>query len=497
MKKFDWHGNLFKSLSFPTLILAPDMTIVAANKRFLKKHSQSKKKIMGKKCHNILYQSEEPCQESSCPFIHVLNYKEGTAGLRKTTGPDGAEVYEDRVFSPILDNNGDVGYVMVSFRDVTKTKLLEIESKKTNEFLENIIASSTSAILVADMKGVILRMNESARKLFGYTDKVAAGTSIAEYLYTPGGARSIMKKLRSPDYGGVGKLYTTEMTIINSSGEEIPVEMTASIIYQDVKEVATMGVYTDMRQKIEIDKKLKEAEQIKLEQSNKMASLGQLAAGVAHEINNPLSGILIDASLILEELDEDSPIKSDIQNIIIDTHRCKDIVKNLLAYSRQTEMKRELFNTNDVIEQTLSFLGHHALLQNITINKEFSTSMLMCEGDKNQLVQVFTNIIINAAHAITGKGNITILTSRDKPKGKIYIEFSDTGCGIPKDALPKIFDHFFTTKEEGKGTGLGLGTVKSIIEKHGGNIKVKYTCPQGTTFLIELPLFKVTENTPI
>jgi len=123
--------------------------------------------------------------------------------------------------------------------------------------------------------------------------------------------------------------------------------------------------------------------------------------------------------------------------------------------------------------------------------------MLMCEGDKNQLVQVFTNIIINAAHAITGKGNITILTSRDKPKGKIYIEFSDTGCGIPKDALPKIFDHFFTTKEEGKGTGLGLGTVKSIIEKHGGNIKVKYTCPQGTTFLIELPLFKVTENTPI
>jgi signal transduction histidine kinase len=430
-------------------------------KRFLKKHSQSKEKIIGKKCHNILYQSEEPCQESSCPFIHVLNNKEGTTGLRKTTGPDGAEAYEDRVFSPILNNNGDVGYVMASFRDVTKTKLLEIESQKTSEFLENIIASSASAILVADMKGVILRMNESARKLFGYTDKVAVGTSIAEYLYTPGGARSIMKKLRSPDYGGVGKLHTT------------------------------------LRQKIEIEKKLKEAEQIKLEQSNKMASLGQLAAGVAHEINNPLSGILIDASLILEELDEDSTIKNDMQNIIIDTHRCKDIVKNLLAYSRQTEMKRELFNTNDVIEQTLSFLGHHALLQNITINKEFSTSMLMCEGDKNQLVQVFTNIIINAAHAITGKGDITIRTSRDKPKGKIYIEFSDTGCGIPEVVLPRIFDHFFTTKEEGKGTGLGLGTVKSIIEKHRGKIRVKKTNPEGTTFLIELPLFKVTENTPL
>jgi PAS domain S-box-containing protein len=497
MEKFDWQDNLFESLSFPTLILTPDMTIFAANRRFLTKYSYIDKKIIGRKCYQILYQSEGPCQESSCPLKHVLANKEGTYVLTKTTGPDGAEVYEDRVCSPILNSNGEVGYIMVSFRDVTKTKLLEIESQKTSEFLENIIASSASAILVADMKGVILRMNESARKLFGYTDRVAVGTSIAEYLYTPGGAKSVMKKLRSTDYGGVGKLYTTEMTIITSSGEEIPVEMTASIIYQDGKEVATMGIYNDLRPKIETEKKLKEAERIKLEQSNKMASLGQLAAGVAHEINNPLSGILIDASLILEELDEDNPIRKDIQNIIIDTHRCKDIVKNLLAYSRQTEMKRELFNISDVIEQTFDLLAHHALLQNITINKEFSSSMLMCEGDKNQLVQVFTNIIINAAHAITGKGDITIRTSRDKPKGKIYIEFSDTGCGISKEALPKIFDHFFTTKEEGKGTGLGLGTVQSIIEKHGGKIKVKETSPEGTTFLIELPLFKVAEDTLI
>ena len=497
MKKFDWHDNLFESLSFPTLILAPDMTIVAANKRFLRKHSQSKKKIIGKKCHNILYQSEEPCPESSCPFLSVLHTKKVTSSIKKITGDDGTEVYDERVCSPVLNKKGDVDYIMGSLRDITKTKLLEIESKKTSEFLENIIASSASAILVADMKGVILRMNESARKLFGYTDKVAVGTSIAEYLYTPGGARSVMKKLRSPDHGGVGKLHTTEMTIITSSGKEIPVEMTASIIYQDGKEVATMGVYQDLRQKIEIEKKLKEAEQIKLEQSNKMASLGQLAAGVAHEINNPLSGILIDASLIFEELDEESPIKSDIQNIISDTHRCKDIVKNLLAYSRQTELKEEILNINDVIGQTFDLLGHHALLQNITIHKEFYQSMLMCKCDKNKLIQVFTNIIINAAHAITGKGDITIYTSRNKPKGKIYIEFRDTGCGIPKAALPKIFNHFFTTKEEGKGTGLGLGTVKSIIQKHKGKIKVMETSPEGTTFLIELPLFKVTANTPI
>jgi len=497
MKNLDWRERLFESLTFPTLIITVDGTIVEPNKRFLKRFSYSKKELRGKKCYQILYQSDQPCREPSCPLSRILTNEKGASSLRKTTGPDGAEIYEDRVCSPIFDDNGDVSSIMVSVRDVTRTELLELELQKTNEFLENIIASSVAAIIVADMKGVILRMNESARKLFGYTDKVAVGKSIAEYLYTPGGARSVMKKLRSPDYGGVGKLYTTEMTIINSSGEEIPVEMTASIIYQDGKEVATMGIYNDLRPKIETERKLKEAERIKLMQSDKLASLGQLAAGVAHEINNPLSGILIDASLILEELDENSPIRKDLQNIVGDTNRCKDIVKNLLAYSRQTEFKAEIFNINDVIEQTFSLLGEHALLQNITIDKVFSSSMVMCKGDGNQLVQVFTNLIINAAHAMDGKGKLTIRTIKDKPKGEIYIEVSDTGCGISEEVLPKIFDHFFTTKEEGKGTGLGLGAVKGIIEKHGGTIKVKYTCPEGTTFLIVLALVKVTEDSPM
>jgi two-component system NtrC family sensor kinase len=147
-----------------------------------------------------------------------------------------------------------------------------------------------------------------------------------------------------------------------------------------------------------------------------------------------------------------------------------------------------------VIEQAFSFLREHALLQNITINKEFSSSMLMCEGDNNQLIQVFTNLIINATQAMNGKGNITVRATKDKPKGRIYIEISDTGCGIPEEDVPKIFDPFFTTKEEGKGTGLGLSTVHGIIEKHGGTIKVKETSSEGTTFLIELPLVKVTED---
>ena len=495
MENFDWRNKLFDSLSFPTLILSLNREIVAANTKFLEKYKYNKEQILGKKCYNILYGREKPCQAASCPLLEVIRIKKGTSSINKTKSDDGEDLYEDRVCSPVFNDKGDVGYVLTSIRDITKVKHLEMESRRSRDFVEKIIERSVSAIIVADMKGVILFMNESARKLFGYTTRVAVGKSIAKYLYTPGGARSIMKKLRSREYGGVGKLYTTNMTIITASGRSVPVEMNASIIYENGKEIATMGIYNDLRPKIKIEKKLREAERIKLAQSNKMASLGQLAAGVAHEINNPLSGILIDASLIMEELEDDNPLKEDMRNIIEDTNRCKDIVKNLLAYSRQVEIKEETLDINSVIEQTFSLLQNHALLRNITIKKEFSEGMLMFKGDKNQLIQVFTNLIINSAQAIKDAGVITMKTDRDKPKGKIYIEISDTGCGIPENILPKIFDLFFTTKEEGKGTGLGLGTVQGIIEKHGGKIKVKETSPQGTTFQITLPLFTVSSNT--
>ncbi|MBE9523051.1 MAG: PAS domain S-box protein, partial [Proteobacteria bacterium] len=266
-----------ESLPFPIVILKPDRTAISANSVFFRKYRLKKKNVTNRKCHQVFFHSDDPCPESECPLNILLSEKKPVSKIKKTLRSDGSDFYGDLIYSPLLNDDGKVDYIVATIKDITQSRLMEADLKKTKEFLEGIIESSVNAIVVADMKGVILLMNESARRLFGYPDKVDVGKSIAEYHYTPGGARSVMKKLRSPDYGGEGKLHTTEMKVINSSGEEIPVEMTASIIYEDGKEVASMAIFQDLRPKIEEEKKLGET-RMQLVQSDKLASIGRLAA---------------------------------------------------------------------------------------------------------------------------------------------------------------------------------------------------------------------------
>ncbi len=495
MDEKDWRIRIFDSLSFPTLILNDNKTIESANKVFYRKFGKEKR-IVGKKCHELFYNSDKPCPPEECPFPKVLADKRGHSILKKVRGPDGREIWEDRVFSPILDDDGEVMYVMESVRDVTRVKTLEKRLTGMQEFLERVVQSSASAILAADRSGRILVMNRAAEELFGYTMEEALKGLTIEQLYPPGQAQKIMKMLREEKPGGRGKLPSTKITIINKQGEEIPVEMTAAIIYSQGEEVATTGIYNDLREKLEIERRLKQA-QAQLAQSEKMASLGQLAAGVAHEINNPLGGILLYANLALEELGADHPVAEDLRYIVEDANRCKEIVKSLLAYSRQTNPTKEIVQINDLVENSLTLIRDQTLFRNIKVVKELSGDMMLVHVDRNQITQVIINLVMNALAAMDGKGTLTFRTYRDKPARKVYLEVSDTGCGIAEENLPKIFDPFFTTKEPGKGTGLGLSTSYGIIKENGGDISVKETGPEGTTFLVELPLYVPSEDTEL
>jgi two-component system, NtrC family, sensor kinase len=328
-------------------------------------------------------------------------------------------------------------------------------------------------------------MNKAAEELFGYSVEDANLINIEDF-YPPGVAREIMRKLRDENIGEKGKLPSTQVNIITKYGEEVPVEMTAAIIYEGGRETATAAIFNDLREKQSVQKKLEEAES-QLFQSQKLASLGRLAAGVAHEINNPLTSILMYGNLMKEKLPPEHPLAGNLNYILEDAERCKEIVKNLLAYSRQARPSKDVFYLNNLVGESLRLIRDQKLFMNVKVVKELDECQILINADKNQLCQVLINLIINAFDAMEGSGTLTLKTYRDRKAGKAYIEVTDTGGGIPQENLSKVFDPFFTTKDVGKGTGLGLSMAYGIMEENHGRITIKETGPKGTTILLELP----------
>lgn len=244
---------------------------------------------------------------------------------------------------------------------------------------------------------------------------------------------------------------------------------------------------------IHIRKKL-EKTRLQLIQSEKMASLGKLSAGVAHQLNNPLGGIMLYTKLMLEEYELQDNAREDLYRILNDAQRCREIVKELLAFARQTRQHMQPLNINKAIDQALLPIENQSLFQNIAFKKKMSTFLPLVMADTQQLGHVFMNIIINAAQAMEGQGTITIATRESAARDRVIIEIADTGPGIPPEVLEHIFEPFFTTKQEGQGTGLGLSVVYGIVENHGGTISARSIPGRGTTFTIELPITHATER---
>jgi two-component system NtrC family sensor kinase len=221
-------------------------------------------------------------------------------------------------------------------------------------------------------------------------------------------------------------------------------------------------------------------------QSDKVASLGKLAAGVAHEINSPLTGVLTYSSLLLKAKKEGDPDREDLEVIVNETNRCKKIVKGLLDYARQTAPQKTLCDANEVVDKSIDLISHQATLQSVRIDRKFKPDLPKIMIDVGQVQQVLINILLNAIEAMPQGGTLTVSTGMDDRM--VALRFADTGSGIPEDVLPKIFDPFFTTKEQGRGTGLGLSVSFGIIERHRGKLEVKSKVGKGTTFTVKLPL---------
>jgi len=230
--------------------------------------------------------------------------------------------------------------------------------------------------------------------------------------------------------------------------------------------------------------------QIQLYQSNKMASVGQLAAGIAHEINNPLTSVLTFSSLLLNQPDQDPAVREDLETIVRETKRCRDIVKELLDFSRQVPPRKTNTDFNSIVHRALAIVDHELDVANIQVTQGLLEDLPTVRVDANQMIQVLINLLVNAAHAIGSKkgGEILVGTDFREVEGSPHIEIKvvDNGCGIPKKDLQKIFEPFFTTRDTG-GTGLGLAVVWGIVKEHGGTFSVDSQPNRGTNFTIQLP----------
>ncbi len=227
--------------------------------------------------------------------------------------------------------------------------------------------------------------------------------------------------------------------------------------------------------------------QSQMMQSEKLASIGRLAAGVAHEINNPLGGILSFSMLALEECPEDNPLRPNLEIVVKQTLRCRETVKGLLDFARQSTAAATVVEVNSIVDKTLSLLEKQSIFHDIQTVRKFAPDVRLVLIDPGQLQQVVVNIVLNAVDAMEETGVLTTETASAAQTGEVLIRISDTGKGIPDDVLPFIFEPFFTTKRVGQGTGLGLSIVHGIVSRAGGKIDVT-TSPKGTTFTVRLPV---------
>ena len=380
----------------------------------------------------------------------------------------------------ILYQGGQEAGSVGIFTDLREMKKLERRLLRTLQLRDNLIENSPSATIYVRKGGEIAIFNTAAERLTGYRKEDVIGTMNIRKLYKAGEAEQIMKELKSSNFGGPGIRQRREMVILDKDKNEIPVRLYAALLHEDGQAVGSVGIITDQRERRALERQLLRSE--------KLASLGKLAAGIAHEINQPLTGVLTFAHLLKKKFQDDEPTRQDLEVIVRETTRIRGIVQGVLDFARETPMRKESRRIEQVLDQTLEIIVHQQKFFGIALNKEYDSSIPEVVIDSNLMEQVFMNIILNAVDAMKGSGTLTVRTRN--ADGWLEVDFIDSGCGMPEEILDKIFDPFFTTKDstEGMGMGLGLAVSYGIVKNHNGDISVISKLGSGTIFTVRLPL---------
>lgn len=478
---------LESSTEYSIIATDPDGIILRYNSGSQKMFGWSKEEVMGKVPIAFTFREEDRFRGVIKEFFRKVEAEGATEYEMERVRKDGTLFQALAVLTPLKDpSDKTLGFLEIS-RDITEKIALEKELWRTKEYLENIIQSSVDAIVTTNPKGKIILVNRAMEELVGIPRSEMIGQPIAKF-YDQGidEARKIMAILREK-----GDLKNYETTLVGKA-RAIPILTSASLLRDESGGiVGTLGVFKDLTEKKKLEEELKKT-QAHLFQAGKMRALGELVAGVAHELNNPL--MAADAFLhgIRENVGDNAEIGRRVELIQQCHDRIARIVDHLRDFSRQSRLDFRHMAITEPIENALLITGQSLLNRGIRIIREFQADLPKIWGDPNQLEQVFLNLISNARDAmekVTGRRELTIRTGliRHERWDEIEVQVKDTGTGIPEEQLDKLFEPFFSTKEVGKGMGLGLSICYGILEAHGGRIEVQSKVGEGSTFRLILP----------
>lgn len=433
-------------------LLSRDFKILKANNALLTRLGRTKKDVLNQPCYKVTHNRDAICEapHDICPVKAVMNKNEPCVELHTHFDNKGNKFLVNVIAAPVKGKTGDVVYYLHLSR-----KLKEGE----------------------DLAKDVQRTGELAHKLEIYINRLEEQRIFSE------GALEALSRL--------GAVKNAELYYKTKTGEKIPISFSGSITKDESgKPIGIIIVARDMREVRRLEEQLL--------RSKKLAAIGELAAGVAHEINNPLNVISGNAEILSMET-RDREVKEAADVIIKQVKRTAEITKRLLQFSRKIRSKIQTVDINKILEEAVILLSYQVKLENIKISKELSPGSLETMGDPVQLQEVFLNIMVNAVQAMPKGGELSLSTYTEKivDFGKrktdpfkqgsevIVIEFKDTGEGIAENSLSEIFDPFVSTKDD--GTGLGLSICHGIIDTHQGTIDVRSKIGEGATFTIRLP----------
>jgi len=480
--------NIFESLEGGVLAIDKNCRVTAFNRSAEEITGFKKEEILNEECCHVL--KSKLCEEA-CPLKETMETGKPVYNYEiMITNKAGNQVPVNISTAPLRARNNEIIGVVENFRDLTKHEGLWGKLREERNKAQQYLNIAGVIIVAINEEGVVSLINKKGCEVLGYKEEEIIGKNWYD-LVVPERDRDERKEVfKKVMAGEEEEAEDYENIIVTKSGEErIMAWHNTTLMDEKGNIIGTLSSGGDITRRKHTEEELI--------QSEKMVSLGQLAASVVHEVNNPLSGIMVYVKLFQKKYREKTlqteKTETQLLKMEKELERTTRIIRNLLTFARQSESSMSPIEINKVIDAALPLVENQINLENIYLEKNLDPQQPIALGDFDKIQQVLINIILNAIQAMPEGGTLTITTSTeqsvrigDSYKNAVRIDIMDTGGGIPKENLKKLFTPFFTTKAKGKGVGLGLSVVHGIIGKHNGKIEVESAPGVGTTFSIYL-----------